>query len=159
MDRIAADETVRDFEKPETVRRMKLCGLSNMLPSETCQYISDDYVADRYVPTEICNVDGDGLLSEGQDEPRTLTPEGNPTSAPEKAVTSAPTPAVTVVTPTENPDAPVLHPDEDSARPSADSDSSAPASEPAGTPPPAESGDSGTPDSQPDDGDSTQAVG
>ena len=159
MDRIAADETVRDFEKPETVRRMKLCGLSDMLPSETCQYISDDYVADRYVPTEICNVDGDGLLSEGQDEPQTLTPEGNPTSAPEKAVTSAPTPAATVVTPTENPDAPVLHPDEDSARPSADSDSSAPASEPAGTPPPAESGDSGTPDSQPDDGDSTQAVG
>lgn len=59
MNRIidAEDEKiVSDFEMPSGIKRMTVCGYSGLLPSGSCRFASEDYIAGDKIPTTRCRV-------------------------------------------------------------------------------------------------------
>ncbi len=56
MSRITENEEIKNFVKPDDIKKMTVCGYSGMLPSSSCPFDSEDYVAGDKIPTKKCNV-------------------------------------------------------------------------------------------------------
>ena len=56
MSRITENEEVKNFVRPDDIRKVTVCGYSGMLPSSSCPFDSEDYVAGDQIPTKKCNV-------------------------------------------------------------------------------------------------------
>lgn len=59
MNRIIDEENekiITDFEMPSGIKRMSVCGYSGLLPSGSCRFASEDYIAGDKIPTARCRV-------------------------------------------------------------------------------------------------------
>lgn len=56
MTRLTEGKAVTAFSKPDTVTRMETCGLSNLLPDDSCAHVSDDYVSASFAPVTRCRI-------------------------------------------------------------------------------------------------------
>lgn len=56
MTRLCEDKTVTDFQKPDTVKKVAICGRSNEKPGSYCDQVFYEYVSADTVPDENCDI-------------------------------------------------------------------------------------------------------
>ena len=60
VDRLSAGQAPASFLKPATVQTARICGLTDQLPSSSCEHVSEDYVSTAFLPTRVCTICGSG---------------------------------------------------------------------------------------------------
>ena len=60
MTRLTEGQAVVPFTRPASVMTARTCGLTNLLPSEGCEHIADDFISSAFYPARVCSLCGSG---------------------------------------------------------------------------------------------------
>ena len=55
MTRLTNDKQIKDFQKPDTVNKTKICNTTNKLASKYCKEITNDYMFTWNTPDKVCD--------------------------------------------------------------------------------------------------------